>query len=119
MARAAVERVIGPAVEEFRPGWLLISAGFDAHRADPLAELAWSAGDYADLADLLTPLVPAGRVAAFLEGGYDLDALAASVQATVTALAGGGAERPEAPTEGGPGLDAVDQAARSRSAALG
>jgi acetoin utilization deacetylase AcuC-like enzyme len=118
VARAAVDRVVGPAIEEFRPGWLLISAGFDAHRADPLADLAWSAGDYADLVDQLAPLVPGGRVAAFLEGGYDLDALQDSVQATVSALAGGDA-RPEAPTSGGPGLDAVGRALESRAAALG
>ena len=43
----AFDEVIAPVVERFAPTWLLISAGFDAHRADPLAELALTAGDYA------------------------------------------------------------------------
>ena len=61
-----------------QPTWLLLSAGFDAHRADPLTDLGLSAGDFADLtAELARPSPPPGRRLAFLEGGYDLDALAA------------------------------------------
>ena len=48
--RAALDEVVAPPVERFAPTWVLISAGYDAHRADPLADLAWTAGDYADLA---------------------------------------------------------------------
>ena len=46
-ALAAIDEVVAPAVERFSPTWVLVSAGFDAHRDDPLANLAWSAGDYA------------------------------------------------------------------------
>ena len=50
VALAALDDVVAPAVERFAPTWVLVSAGFDAHRDDPLADLAWSAGDYALLA---------------------------------------------------------------------
>src|SRR5690606_2419482 len=84
----AVDSVPGPIVERFDPGWLLPSAGFDAHRADPLTGLGLAAGDYVDLTARLASLVPPGRTIAFLEGGYDLDALRTSTTACVTALAG-------------------------------
>jgi acetoin utilization deacetylase AcuC-like enzyme len=85
---------------------LLLSAGFDAHRADPLTGLGLSAGDYADLTARIAGLVPPGRRVAFLEGGYDLPALADSAAACVAALAG---ERlvPEQPSSGGPGREVV------------
>ncbi len=104
--RAALDEVVAPLAASFAPTWLLISAGFDGHRADPLTDLGLSAGDYADLTSALLGLVPPGRCIAFLEGGYDLDALAASAAACVGALAG---ERHvvEAPTSGGPGGDVV------------
>jgi acetoin utilization deacetylase AcuC-like enzyme len=117
-AVAALEEVAQPVVEEFAPTWLLVSAGFDAHRDDPLAELAWSAGDYALLTGLVSRWAPPGRLVAALEGGYDLEALSLSVQATVAALAG---ERssPEPPTAGGPGRVQVRAAAEARRRALG
>lgn len=112
---AAVDEVIEPLVAWFRPTWVLLSAGFDAHRADPLADLALSAGDFADLAERVARSVPPGRRLAFLEGGYDLDALAASAGASVGALAGV-SYRPEQATNGGPGRSVVDavRAARAR-----
>ena len=61
-----------PVAEEFAPNWLLISAGFDAHRADPLTDLGLSSGDFADLTAKVVGVVPPGRLVAFLEGGYDL-----------------------------------------------
>ena len=89
VALAALDEVVAPAVEAFAPTWVLISAGFDAHRADPLADLAWSAGDYAALAARVAAFAPTtGRTIAFLEGGYDLDALRASAGATASVLAG-------------------------------
>jgi acetoin utilization deacetylase AcuC-like enzyme len=106
---AAVEDVIVPWAERWQPTWLLLSAGFDAHRADPLTGLGLSAGDYLLLVDRLLPIVPAGRRIAFLEGGYDLDALAASAAATVGAFAGVPV-RPESPTSGGPGRSVVSAA---------
>jgi acetoin utilization deacetylase AcuC-like enzyme len=107
VARAAFDEIAAPAVERFGPDWVLISAGFDAHRRDPLAGLEWSSGDYADLASVAAGWAPApGRVIAFLEGGYDLDALTTSTAATIGALTGAG--RPaEPPTSGGPGTDVV------------
>ena len=91
-----------------------------AHRDDPLTELGLTSGDYADIvADLLTLVAP-GRRLVFLEGGYDLEAIARSTAATVSAMYG---ERlhPEAPTSGGPGDDVVERvtATRDRVASLG
>jgi acetoin utilization deacetylase AcuC-like enzyme len=107
VAMAALDDVVAPAVERFAPTWVLISAGFDAHRADPLADLAWSAGDYHALAARVLEFAPQpGRTIAFLEGGYDPDALRTSTTATVAALAGE-LLRPEPPTSGGPGRDVV------------
>ncbi|MDA8297765.1 MAG: histone deacetylase [Actinomycetota bacterium] len=86
--RRAFDTVIVPAAERFAASWLLVSAGFDAHRADPLTDLGLSAGDFADLTARAMQLAPPGRRIFFLEGGYDLEALAASVAATLAALAG-------------------------------
>jgi len=98
----SVDRVVAPLAERFAPDWLLISAGYDAHRADPLTGLGLAAGDYADLTARLTALVPERRTICFLEGGYDLDALAQSVLATASTLVGDPV-RPERATSGGPG----------------
>ncbi|MEL7157484.1 MAG: histone deacetylase [Actinomycetota bacterium] len=110
-ALAAFDDIIEPAVRAFAPDWLLVSAGYDAHRADPLAGLAWSAGDYRLLTSRTAGLVPDGRLVLFLEGGYDLDALSSSVAATVAALGGVAEPDPEPPTSGGPGRDAVARTA--------
>ena len=110
----AFDEVIEPLVEQFAPGWVLISAGFDAHRADPLTGLALSSGDYAALASRAAALAPvAGRVVVFLEGGYDLDALRDCVAATLPALLGQPADASERETVDGPGQQVVD-AARER-----
>ena len=102
----AVDTVVAPAAEQFRPDWVLISAGYDAHRDDPLTDLGLTAGDYADLTARVMALAPAGRVIAFLEGGYDLGALRTSVAATASTLLGGGL-RPEPASSGGPGRAVV------------
>jgi acetoin utilization deacetylase AcuC-like enzyme len=114
VARAALDEVVAPAVEAFSPTWILISAGFDAHRRDPLAGLEWSSGDFAALGRTVASWAPrAGRLIAFLEGGYDLDALSSSTLATLGALCG--AEPPgEAPTSGGPGREVVARLAERR-----
>lgn len=109
--REAVDDVVVPFAERFSPTWLLLSAGFDAHRADPLAGLGLSAGDFGDLTARLVRLVPAGRVVAFLEGGYDLAALSDSAGACVAALAGE-VWRPEAATGGDRGRPVVEAARR-------
>jgi acetoin utilization deacetylase AcuC-like enzyme len=107
----AFDEVIEPLVEQFAPDWVLVSAGYDAHRADPLTGLALSAGDYAALAARAVALAPPGHVVVFLEGGYDLDALRACVAATLPPLLGEPPRAGEAPTADGPG-GAVVEAAR-------
>src|SRR5438132_3134300 len=107
----AVDDVLLPLAESFRPSWLIVSAGFDAHRADPLTDLGLSAGDFGDLTARVTTLVPPGRRILFLEGGYDLGALRDSTAACLGALLGD-RYRPEPATSGGPGQEVVD-AARS------
>jgi acetoin utilization deacetylase AcuC-like enzyme len=107
----ALDEVIVPVAERLAPSWLIISAGFDGHRLDPLCDLDLSAGDYGELTGRLAGLVPAGRRIMVLEGGYDLDALAASAGASVAALAGA-SFRPETATNGGPGREVVAAARR-------
>ena len=90
-----VEHVAVPAARQFRPDLILISAGFDAHRADPVGGCALETSSYGELARRARALadelsVPVGAV---LEGGYDLDALARSVAVTMEALADGGPPR--------------------------
>jgi acetoin utilization deacetylase AcuC-like enzyme len=108
----AFDEVVAPAAERFAPTWVLVSAGYDAHRADPLADLGLSSGDYARLAATVRTFAPApGRLAFFLEGGYDLDAIRMSVAATLGALTDAG-DAAEPPTSGGPGAEAVARARR-------
>jgi acetoin utilization deacetylase AcuC-like enzyme len=117
VVRHALDRNARAAMEEFAPDWVLVSCGFDAHRADPLAQLALSSGDFADLARLVREVAPPGRLALFLEGGYDARSLASSVEATLAALLdlpGPG----EAPTSGGPGLAQLEAAGAQRARAL-
>ncbi len=109
--RRAFDEVVVPTVERFAPTWVLLSAGFDAHRADPLTMLGLSSGDFADLTTAVRAAAPSGRIVAFLEGGYDLAALARSAAACVAALAGV-THRPEPLTAGGPGGGVVAAAAR-------
>ncbi len=102
----SIQTVVGRVLDDFAPDWLLISAGFDAHRRDPLCGLGLSAGDYGPIVSTLIGAVPEGRRVAFLEGGYDLDALAESVAATTAALVG--IDLPtEATTSGGPGREVI------------
>ena len=110
--RAAFDRVVEPVVAAFGADWLLVSAGFDAHLADPLTDLGLTAGAFGELTARLVRLAPPGRVVAFLEGGYDFAALSASTAACVRAL--GGAEGSDGRLgEGrGLGLDVVDAVAR-------
>lgn len=78
-----------PALLDYRPELLLISAGFDAHAADPLANLNWTTEDFAWLTDRLCDVAEeccGGRVVSTLEGGYDLTALGQSVAAHVKGL---------------------------------
>jgi acetoin utilization deacetylase AcuC-like enzyme len=87
--RTAWEGRIIPALAAFKPELLIISAGFDAHEADPLAQLRLREADFAWVTEALLAVAAAhcpGRVVSLLEGGYDLEALAASAAAHVRAL---------------------------------
>ncbi len=89
--RAAWEIRGLPALEAFQPQLLLISAGFDGHRLDPLADLNLDGADYAWLTARLVELAErhcGGRIVSCLEGGYSLAALSESVPLHVAALAG-------------------------------
>jgi acetoin utilization deacetylase AcuC-like enzyme len=94
-----VEHIVLPVAAEFEPDLVLVSAGFDAHRADPLADCRLEAGSFAKmtchLRDLAARLeAPLGVV---LEGGYEPSALADSVAATLGALSGEGEAIESAP----------------------
>ena len=117
VVRAALDEEARVTIEAFRPDWVLVSCGFDAHRDDPLSNLQLSSGDFAELARIVREFAPRpGRLALFLEGGYDATALASSVEATLGALLGRPA-RQASPTQGGPGLAElrVGSAARRRA----
>lgn len=81
--------VLLPRLDAFKPQLVLVSAGFDAHRDDPLADLRLGPDDYAWITERLVALAHAhagGRLVSSLEGGYDLAALAACASTHVTAL---------------------------------
>jgi acetoin utilization deacetylase AcuC-like enzyme len=87
--RAGMSRTVLPALERFAPELVIISAGFDAHARDPLAELRLVEDDYAWATAELVEIArrsASGRVVSALEGGYDLSALAACAAAHVRAL---------------------------------
>lgn len=86
--RAFSERVL-PALDDFRPELVIVSAGFDAHRSDPLAQLMLDEGDYGWVTEKLIESArrhARGRLVSTLEGGYDLTALGASVAAHLRVL---------------------------------
>jgi acetoin utilization deacetylase AcuC-like enzyme len=87
--RLGFSRDILPALDAFRPEMVLISAGFDAHRSDPLAQLLLDEADYTWVTEELVAIArrhAGGRMVATLEGGYDLAALGASAAAHVRVL---------------------------------
>lgn len=107
---AAFDQLVAPIADRFAPTWIIVSAGFDAHRNDPITELALTAGDYAPLTQRVLSLVPAGRRLVMLEGGYDLDALTFSSATVLREMAGEPGAPIEASTSGGPGFGAVRRA---------
>ena len=89
--RAALREKILPRIDAFAPDLVVVSAGFDAHRRDPLGNLELVEEDFAWVTSELVKLAEkhaGGRLVSVLEGGYDLDALARSVAAHVAALMG-------------------------------
>lgn len=91
MREAYTSRIL-PALIDFSPDLILISAGFDAHRRDPLAQLNWDGDDYAWLTGKLMDIAErqcGNRIVSLLEGGYDLKGLAEGVSSHVALLMGG------------------------------
>jgi acetoin utilization deacetylase AcuC-like enzyme len=89
--RTAIENEFAPALEKFKPQLVFVSAGFDAHALDPLAELRLVREDYVWITEFIKDIArkPAqGRIVSSLEGGYDLPSLADSASAHVRTLAG-------------------------------
>ena len=90
--RTAYEQKVFPALEQFRPEFLLISAGFDAHSADPLAQMNLDEDDFRWVTDGLRAFADAhaprglGRIVSVLEGGYNIPALKRSVEAHILSL---------------------------------
>jgi acetoin utilization deacetylase AcuC-like enzyme len=87
--RRAMTQQVLPALDAFRPAMVVVSAGFDAHRSDPLAQLMLDEGDYAWVTEKLLEIADRhanSRLVSTLEGGYDLAALGASVAAHIRVL---------------------------------
>jgi acetoin utilization deacetylase AcuC-like enzyme len=87
--REAMETAILPRIDDFAPDLMIISAGFDAHRRDPLGNINLVEADYAWATRKLMEIAQrrcAGRIVSVLEGGYDLESLARSAAAHVTTL---------------------------------
>jgi acetoin utilization deacetylase AcuC-like enzyme len=103
---ALVEHVLVPIGREYEPSLIVISAGYDAHRDDPLASCAVETADYGTMAARLRDLGSEleAPVMVCLEGGYDPAALAASVEATIRALDG---DEPAAGADPGPAAEHI------------
>lgn len=98
----AFRTVILPVAEEYRPDFVLISAGFDPHYRDPLASMKVTEAGFAGMARGLVDLagrVCAGRCVAVLEGGYDLEAIRSSAGAVLDELRGAPPREPTLPAE--------------------
>jgi acetoin utilization deacetylase AcuC-like enzyme len=104
---AAFHRIIEPVGREFAPQFVLVSAGFDAHRRDPLSQMRVSDEGYAAMTRSVLALArdhAAGRCAMVLEGGYDLDALTHAVSRVIDEMGG---DNLETPRPQGAGAEAV------------
>ena len=87
--RAVFHKSLVPAADDFKPEFVIISAGFDAHKDDPLASMGLTESGYADLTDIVAGIAKRhanGRILSSLEGGYNLTALAASVEVHISRL---------------------------------
>jgi len=88
--RLVYRDAVFPVLDRFAPQLVLVSAGFDAHERDPLASMRMTAYGFAAIVSRLTAAAPDGAIAFVTEGGYDLDALAACLDASFAAVALGG-----------------------------
>jgi acetoin utilization deacetylase AcuC-like enzyme len=97
--RDGFSRVILPILSQFEPHWLLVSAGYDGHIEDPLGGLGLLPIDYELMAASLAKVMNRTNTVFLLEGGYNLEAITASVAATLNGFAFGTTtmERPESP----------------------
>ncbi|XP_047334589.1 histone deacetylase 14, chloroplastic [Impatiens glandulifera] len=89
--RRVFDEVIAPSAQRFKPDIILVSAGYDAHVLDPLASMQFTTGTYYNLASNIKQIAKelcGGRCVFFLEGGYNLDSLSASVSDTFLAFLG-------------------------------
>jgi acetoin utilization deacetylase AcuC-like enzyme len=87
--RSVFQKSLVPAADDFKPDFVIISAGFDAHKDDPLASMGLTEEGYADLTGIVAGIAKrhaGGRILSSLEGGYNLTALAASVDRHIQAL---------------------------------
>ena len=87
--RAVFQKALVPVADAFKPEFVIISAGFDAHNDDPLASMGLTEAGYGELTEIVAGIAKRhaqGRILSSLEGGYNLTALAASVQAHIVAL---------------------------------
>jgi len=87
--RAVFQKVLVAAADDFNPEFVIISAGFDAHKDDPLASMGLTESGYAELTQIVAGIAKRhanGRILSSLEGGYNLTALAASVEAHIKTL---------------------------------
>lgn len=110
--RRAWNELVIPVLVQFGADWVFVSAGYDAHSNDPLADLSLEAWDYGSMASSLAEAHPANRTVLALEGGYDLVALEDSVAATVRGLSGSAPEEDAAGHSQPAAHQAVDEAAR-------
>ena len=87
--KKAFEEILRPKAIEFNPDFVLISAGFDAHKDDPLGGMNVTARGFAEMTEIAKKIAEKcckGRLVSVLEGGYNLNGLADSVEAHVLAL---------------------------------
>ena len=106
---AVFREVVAPVVEGYDPDWLLVSAGFDSHRADPLGAMNVTEQGFGVMADALLELArkhAGGRAAFLLEGGYDLPALRNSVAAVLERMKSDGVSAADARDADGGRIDA-------------
>ena len=118
IVRRGIDEMAGPVIDAFDPTWVLVSAGFDAHREDPMADLRLTSGDFALMARGVSDYAPQpGRLVMFLEGGYDLDALRSSIHASLSAALGQTYDG-ESPSNGGPGTEQIERMRQARRSTI-
>jgi acetoin utilization deacetylase AcuC-like enzyme len=113
---AAFETVIAPIARQFRPEVVLVSAGFDAHRRDPLAGMGVTEEGFRAMTRVLMRVArdhAGGRLAAILEGGYDMGALRTAVPAVIDELGGASLDQPLATPQPRAGVLASVQSAQA------